>query len=578
MPDTVNKYDSLYQEMLSNIVKEKGGSPEIYNNLLNKIGFMESGLDPTIKQRSGGPGRGKYQFETGMGYEKAYDSDGNHKPGHFKGTSNRIFYSAVRTKNYLKTLGKKIPDYINNIIDNETGDASTLSESQQDILALGDLRMGKVDLSDYASGNLSGKDIYINNWWAGNDSEHREKLNKRWDSRDADFKNTSHYQPTEKDYQPKMSQNDKSSMAIQQPFTQQSSNQQSQRPMIDDRVSSPEFTKGKFDEFLNERFNKINQKPAISSQAKGTEMAQGGMLNHFKGGGTHEQNPLGGIPQGMGANGAPNTVEEDETSYDFPEGKFIFSNRIFTDGKGSFSNTTSNKMADGGKLNSNCGGKGQPPCKDPKQWTLDYISSDKYKNRLVNSGYDNVDNLIKKRKNKVQNVKIKNQEREPDFLDKVLNTLKGEDYTDGTSRYNYDKNSIILDKKQIKKLNAKSENVEAHEIAHAESSLFDKNISLNKYDKDQIKKRYSKRYFEFYKKNKHNSSPHEVKADLNALKYQLYKEGIDLDKNDFTKEMLYQTDNKFIMKRLWDKFEEEDLVWLMNNIASNEKPKKNNIA
>jgi hypothetical protein len=52
------------------------------------------------------------------------------------------------------------------------------------------------------------------------------------------------------------------------------------------------------------------------------------VLNEFGNGGTHEQNPLGGIPLGIGSNGKMNTVEEDETSYTFKEGKFIFSNRI----------------------------------------------------------------------------------------------------------------------------------------------------------------------------------------------------------------------------------------------------------
>lgn len=58
------------------------------------------------------------------------------------------------------------------------------------------------------------------------------------------------------------------------------------------------------------------------------EKALGGELNSFDTGGTHEENPLGGIPQGIGANGKMNTVEEGETSYDFEEGKYIFSNRI----------------------------------------------------------------------------------------------------------------------------------------------------------------------------------------------------------------------------------------------------------
>jgi len=48
------------------------------------------------------------------------------------------------------------------------------------------------------------------------------------------------------------------------------------------------------------------------------------MLNEFNEGGSHEQNKLGGIPQGMGSNGMINTVEEGETKKD----SFIYSNRI----------------------------------------------------------------------------------------------------------------------------------------------------------------------------------------------------------------------------------------------------------
>ena len=40
--------------------------------------------------------------------------------------------------------------------------------------------------------------------------------------------------------------------------------------------------------------------------------AEGGELNTFENGGTHEQNPLGGIPQGVDENGTPNLVEQGE--------------------------------------------------------------------------------------------------------------------------------------------------------------------------------------------------------------------------------------------------------------------------
>lgn len=42
------------------------------------------------------------------------------------------------------------------------------------------------------------------------------------------------------------------------------------------------------------------------------------------GGGTHEQNPLGGVPQGIASDGLPNLVEEDEVIYD----DYVFSNRL----------------------------------------------------------------------------------------------------------------------------------------------------------------------------------------------------------------------------------------------------------
>lgn len=52
--------------------------------------------------------------------------------------------------------------------------------------------------------------------------------------------------------------------------------------------------------------------------------AEGGTLNQFNEGGTHEQNPNGGIPQGPNA-----TVEQGETSTKTPNGKYIYSNRLY---------------------------------------------------------------------------------------------------------------------------------------------------------------------------------------------------------------------------------------------------------
>jgi len=70
---------------------------------------------------------------------------------------------------------------------------------------------------------------------------------------------------------------------------------------------------------------------ALGGMVPGGNQEEG--LVEYNGGGSHEQNPLGGIPIGMGANGKPNTVEHGEASYKFKnkEGKYdnyIFSNRL----------------------------------------------------------------------------------------------------------------------------------------------------------------------------------------------------------------------------------------------------------
>lgn len=51
--------------------------------------------------------------------------------------------------------------------------------------------------------------------------------------------------------------------------------------------------------------------------------------NTYNEGGTHEQNPHGGIPMGQGENGKMNTVEEGEVEIDLGKGnKYIFSDRL----------------------------------------------------------------------------------------------------------------------------------------------------------------------------------------------------------------------------------------------------------
>ena len=74
------------------------------------------------------------------------------------------------------------------------------------------------------------------------------------------------------------------------------------------------------------------------TEANINSFKQGGDLNSqnsvkdlvtiFEGGGSHKENPLGGIPQGTGSNGKPNLVEEGETKWN----DYIFSNAYDMEG------------------------------------------------------------------------------------------------------------------------------------------------------------------------------------------------------------------------------------------------------
>ena len=68
----------------------------------------------------------------------------------------------------------------------------------------------------------------------------------------------------------------------------------------------------------------------------------------FEGGGTHEQNSLGGIPQGTGSNGKMNTVEEGETKVTIQGEEYIFSERGQLDGTGFEGTKSTNSYAGGG--------------------------------------------------------------------------------------------------------------------------------------------------------------------------------------------------------------------------------------
>ena len=94
----------------------------------------------------------------------------------------------------------------------------------------------------------------------------------------------------------------------------------------------------------------LKQEREINAKAHGGSVDTENSKNFvaFEGGGTHEQNSLGGIPQGTGSNGKMNTVEEGETKVTIQGEEYIFSERGQLDGTGFEGTKSKNSYAGGG--------------------------------------------------------------------------------------------------------------------------------------------------------------------------------------------------------------------------------------
>jgi len=229
-----------------------------------------------------------------------------------------------------------------------------------------------------------------------------------------------------------------------------------------------------------------------------------------------------------------------------------------------------------------------PEVLTPEQFTIDYINSPKYKERLINSGYKNPNQVIKNRANEVNGVQIIDQNGKPNVFEKTWLKMQGVPYSTDGSQYHSEINTIVMDnitdkaKKELDKIGYNS--VKAHELGHSElkgaplnrkdqDELFDRlkaykfDVDLTKEDINDIKNRAKGEYNNVH----HDLRPQENKSDLNGLRFLLKKEGIyDAGKENFTKEHLKKVKNNFFKKRLQENYTDENLIWLMNNVAQNE--------
>lgn len=227
----------------------------------------------------------------------------------------------------------------------------------------------------------------------------------------------------------------------------------------------------------------------------------------------------------------------------------------------------------------------------PKEFTLNYINSPKYKERLTKQGYKNIESEILERAKRVESTKMYNQSGVPSIPQQVYKDIIGEPYSTIGSIYNTESNNLIIDdltdKQNLKYVDDELQgsklpknSVIAHELGHAELNLGANENRLNNKDYQELLKR-QKNYKDLDRKIisrsekdlSHDMKPTENKADLNALRYELKKSNIyDAGKENFKKEHLKKLKDSFIKRRLLKNYKEEDLIWLMNNIANQEQP------
>ena len=151
--------------ILQAIQRARGFSDEEMEKLKEystSVGYTESDNIADRAQESGGPGRGKYQYE--LSTEKGSGAN--------KTALQR--YENFLTKHKLEMNARDLE-----IINSKNLDFSTLSEDEQDAIFYADQAMGNLPLADLVSGKLSFDDAWYTYHYAGKDETKRGLLGSR---------------------------------------------------------------------------------------------------------------------------------------------------------------------------------------------------------------------------------------------------------------------------------------------------------------------------------------------------------------------------------------------------------------
>jgi hypothetical protein len=207
-----------------------------------------------------------------------------------------------------------------------------------------------------------------------------------------------------------------------------------------------------------------------------------------------------------------------------------------------------------------------------------YIDSPNYKARLLKQGYSekDADAAIALRKANLGVTGIEKHWTHPDG-----------------SHYDTQKQKVIVDPYQFAQYpNFTILGLLGHEYSHVAGSLQYGNpkvpfpMTTSPKEVEEIEKRNKLFKIKMAPENEidgiiHDRSAQEGKADMDALRYMMYRDKFfDTGTQEFNKDLLKKAKERysgdFNAARLFKNFSEEDILWMMNNIAKN-KGKESNI-
>ena len=177
---------------------------------------------------------------------------------------------------------------------------------------------------------------------------------------------------------------------------------------------------------------KVLEDTSSFSQGGSTGGSNEPMVVEFNEGGSHDENPHGGIPIGMGSNGKINTVEEGETKF----GDYVFSDRISLDGFRLDAPNKSNQFAEGGDVDP----------KEKKKASDDESQKAKFKPTKIEKTFTNLNDASKKQ---TQDYAIPRYSQMPNFKEDMSHLI--DINQDGFSKERKDMTSWYSDPATLEK-------------------------------------------------------------------------------------------------------------------------------